>query len=312
MAGNMKQLVRNITPLKRLYHLCRRFLYTHILTSADFWSDYNVSGHRHFKTAAESLDYFHWRNNQYFNYIELMPVSGFDGDVVLDFGCGPGNDLVGFGVYSKPRKLIGMDVSTTSLAEAERRLRLHGIPCDLMLLNEKHTRLPLDTLSIDHIHSSGVLHHLPDPFAVLKEFHRILKPGGTARVMVYNYNSIWLHLHVAYQLMVREGRFQNMDIRDAFSRTTDSESCPIARVYRPEEFVRLASSAGFDCEFTGAAIQMTEVAMVKERQEAVMDSRLRSESRAFLSDLTLDENGRPKYRGHYAGIDGCYLLRRRV
>ena len=25
-----------------------------------------------------------------------MPVSGRDGDIVLDYGCGPGHDLVGF------------------------------------------------------------------------------------------------------------------------------------------------------------------------------------------------------------------------
>jgi ubiquinone/menaquinone biosynthesis C-methylase UbiE len=307
----MKEFVKKIKPLKRLYHLCRRYLYTNVLTSADFWSDYNVSGHHHFTTAEESLEYFHWRNKQYFNYIELMPVSGFDDKVILDFGCGPGNDLVGFGVYSKPRKLIGMDVSTTSMAEAKKRLLLHDIQCDLILINEKNPRLPMDSSSIDYIHSSGVLHHLPDPVVVLKEFHRILKRDGTCRVMVYNYNSLWLHLHVAYQLMLREGRFQNLDIRDAFSRTTDSESCPIAKVYRPEEFVLLASSVGLDCEFTGAAIQMSEAAMVKERQEAIMDRRLRSESREFLLELMFDESGFPKYRDHYAGIDGCYLLRRK-
>ena len=31
-----------------------------------------------------------------------MPVNQADGLVVLDYGCGPGNDLVGFGHFSNP------------------------------------------------------------------------------------------------------------------------------------------------------------------------------------------------------------------
>ena len=67
----------------------------------------------------ESERYLEWRNDQYFKYDELMPVTGKDGRVILDYGCGPGHDLVGFGLRSKPTRLIGMDVSTSSLAEAD-------------------------------------------------------------------------------------------------------------------------------------------------------------------------------------------------
>ena len=86
--------------------------------NAQYWCDVNVTEHKPFKSAAESLEYFHWRNTQYHNYIELMPVAGQDGKVVLDYGCGPGNDLVGFSAYSKPSRLVGMDISLRSVAEA--------------------------------------------------------------------------------------------------------------------------------------------------------------------------------------------------
>src|SRR5687768_14872252 len=71
----------------------------------DYWTSHNVTAHLRFASAQESLDYFHWRNSQYPGYIDLMPMSGFDGRIILDFGCGPGHDLVGFGTYSKPARL---------------------------------------------------------------------------------------------------------------------------------------------------------------------------------------------------------------
>ena len=63
---------------------------------ADYWTRYNVTSHERFASAANSLAYLRWRNDQYFGYSELMPVDRQDGKVILDFGCGPGHDLVGF------------------------------------------------------------------------------------------------------------------------------------------------------------------------------------------------------------------------
>src|ERR1700735_2639473 len=91
-----------------------------------YWKGHNVTLHRTFSSPEASLADFHWRNAQYFGYIDLMPVSSADGLTVLDFGCGPGYDLVGFASQSRPQRLIGIDVSQSSLAEAKSRLELHG------------------------------------------------------------------------------------------------------------------------------------------------------------------------------------------
>jgi ubiquinone/menaquinone biosynthesis C-methylase UbiE len=279
--------------------------------AASYWTQHNVTSHHRFASAAESLDYFHWRNDQYFNYIELMPVSGQDGKVVVDFGCGPGHDLVGFGSYSRPARLIGIDVSASSLAEAEDRLALHGIGCELIRLDPTAATLPLEDRSVDYVHSSGVLHHTPDPLALLKEFQRVLRSSGEARIMVYNYDSLWVHLYVAYQKQLVEGAMADLDLRTAFAKTTDGPECPISRVYRPTEFVALAAEAGFEGCFLGAGISMHEAGMLPKRFDAIPDRRLPAESRRFLATLTFDEHGLPMHRGHYAGVDGCYLLKPR-
>ena len=110
----------------------------------------------------DSLKHFHWRNAQYPGYIELMPVKGQDDKVVLDYGCGPGNDLLGFSVFSKPKQLFGVDVSKTALEESASRLALHNSKADLIHLEENKNLIPIDNESVDYIHTSGVLHHCKD------------------------------------------------------------------------------------------------------------------------------------------------------
>ncbi len=98
-----------MTRVRSYAHRIRRMLLSE--TSQSYWTRYNVTLHRSFKTAEESLAHLRWRNDQYIDYVKLMPVDGQDGKIVLDYGCGPGNDLIGFGIHSKPSRLIGVDVS---------------------------------------------------------------------------------------------------------------------------------------------------------------------------------------------------------
>lgn len=274
----------------------------------EYWTGFNVTLHRRFKDAAQSLAFFHWRNDQYFNYIELMPVAGFDGKAVLDFGCGPGHDLVGFTVYSKPKRLIGIDISPSSLGEAEGRLKLHDSSAKLVLLDPSAQRLPFEDAEFDHVHSSGVLHHTPNIDLLLAELRRILKPGGTMNVMVYNYDSLWMHLFVAYHKRIIEGAYAGMTLREGFAKTTDTEDCPIANCYTPSEFITIAERNGFAAIFLGAAISMHELIIAPARFNAIQDQRLPEECRRFLYALEVDRRGYPTYKGHYAGIDACYRL----
>ena len=275
---------------------------------SEYWNHHNVTAHRRFATVEESLQYFHWRNSQYANYITLMPVSGFDGRRVLDYGCGPGHDLVGFGVYSKPSRLGGVDVSASSIREARERLALHGIGAELHRV-EPGEPLPFEDAAFDHVHSSGVLHHVEDPVAALREIKRVLRPGGTMNVMVYNFDSVWTHLFVAYHRTIVAARYAGLSLREQFARSTDGEECPIARCYRPEEFIALANSAGLAATFAGAAVAVHELSLLPTRFEAIMDPRLPEQSRHFLQSLEFDRQMLPLAGGHHAGVDGVYHLR---
>ena len=96
----MKVIQRVASKLKRL--IASKF------GSAAYWSVYTVVD-QDFRSRKKSLDHFYWRSTQYVNYLELMPVKGFNDRVILDYGCGPGNDIIGFIEHSAPKRLIGAE-----------------------------------------------------------------------------------------------------------------------------------------------------------------------------------------------------------
>lgn len=305
----IKDVLRPITPMPVRYFV-RKVLNSGLrgLSPAEYWTRHNVTEHERFASAEDSLAQLRWRNSQYPGYIELMPVNQAQGKAVLDFGCGPGNDLVGFATASAPQRLIGADVSTSSLVEAKNRLKLHDFErVEFIHLGASET-LPFKDRSIDLIHCSGVLHHLPNMSQVLGEFRRLISETGYCQIMVYNHHSIWMQLYAAYIYKRMFPWKASLPKRDVFKITTDGEECPIVNSYSAEEFCRIAADAGFRAQFTGSAISLNEMIWLPQRFEALKDRTLDPEAREFLSSLTFDDRGVPLYRGHVAGVDACFRL----
>ena len=50
--------------------------------------------------------------------------------------------------------------------------------------------LPFDDNTFDLVYSWGVIHHTPDTPKAMDEIVRVLKPGGTAKVMIYHRKSL--------------------------------------------------------------------------------------------------------------------------
>ena len=286
-------------------------------TSVDsYWGDHTVNS-RPFMTASQSKQYLEWRSSAYPLSGEFMRLYGdHDDQVILDYGCGPGDDLTGFAIYSSAKRIIGIDVSEKALRLAQYRLALHRVDpgrIELIHISDVLSKVPLDDNGVDYVHCGGVLHHVSQPELVLKEFYRVLKPGSTACIMVYNYDSLWLHLYTAYESMIIQGRFPGLTVHEAFSKNTDGEECPLSRCYSPQQLVSMCQAAGFDdVEYVGGYLSDTELnSLHKYGQMALEDERLDSEHKAFLRSLEFDARGFPKYKGKHAGIGGvCRLLKR--
>jgi SAM-dependent methyltransferase len=57
--------------------------------------------------------------------------------------------------------------------------------------------------TFDLVYSHGVLHHTPDIEAAISEIHRVLKPGGRAKVMLYHRGSY--NYRVGIRILRRAG-----------------------------------------------------------------------------------------------------------
>lgn len=120
---------------------------------------------------------------------ELVDFGGFKGQTLLEVGCGIGTDLVRF---ARGGALVtGVDLSKTAIDLAAKNFELHGLtPVELRVANAE--ALPYPDASFDHVYGHGVIQYTADPAKLVRECHRVLKPGGTAIFMVYNRIS-WLN-----------------------------------------------------------------------------------------------------------------------
>src|SRR5262245_8824239 len=102
---------------------------------------------------------------------------------ILVAGCGTWQ-AAKYAISGSDSRVIGIDISPTSLAYTEQLKRRHA------LTNLTTTLLPLERVaelgrSFDLIVCTGVLHHLADPDAGLCALRDVLKPDGAINLMVY-------------------------------------------------------------------------------------------------------------------------------
>src|SRR5262249_21114035 len=126
------------------------------------------------------------------------------------------------------------------------------------------------------------------------------------------YDSIWLHLEIAWRRRIMWGKDTDVSLEEAVRRNTDGPDCPVSRCYRPEEFVAVASRCGLSGRFLGAAIGSRGMDALHLRHQAILDLRLPRTHREFLLGLRFDDRGVPSFDGQIAGFDGVYEFTRSV
>lgn len=172
---------------------------------------------------------------------EVMGFDQFAGKKLVEVGCGMGTDLLQFARGGA--LCTGVDLTPRSVETSKHHLEIYGMHGDFALSDAE--RLPFADESFDVYYSNGVLHHTPGTEAAVREAHRILKPGGTAKVMLYHRSS-WAYW---FELMFRQGvlhgeffkRLTPADIMSKYVEFNEGGGRPLVKAYTRGEARRMFS-----------------------------------------------------------------------
>jgi len=176
----------------------------------------------------------------------LRDAAGFDrfaGKDVLEVGCGMGTDLLEFARGSA--RVVGIDLTPTHIRLATKRFSLFGQTGTFVIGDAEH--LPFPDASFDHVYSNGVLHHTPGTQEAINEIHRVLRPGGTAQILLYHKNSLVYYLRIVLESgskrlvrhLLNGKSLREFSLERVLSASTDGETNPLTKVYTRTQAAQL-------------------------------------------------------------------------
>lgn len=154
--------IEEITPKEKLFDLWEKY------GEINYNNWYNLSFFKEIKEVMESL---------------FVPIQNGGGGSVLDAGCGPGTMFKSILDKMWPRRLVGVDISSTMRAKANKEAKKLIDPnfkvFDIQRIDLTE-KLPWRNNEFDAIVSNIVIYYLTDPgwFHAIKEFCRVVKTGG--------------------------------------------------------------------------------------------------------------------------------------
>ena len=202
---------------------------------------------RHSQAEIGTLEYFNEvERRKYFVEPHIPGFADFEnwrGKKVLEIGCGLGTDTINFARAGA--EVVAVDVSVESLSLAKRRAEVFGLS-DKIRFYEANAELLADfvePVAFDLVYSFGVIHHSPNPGAILRHVRdNFVHPETKLKLMVYNRRS-W---KVFWMLLQELGRTWDLD--KIIAKHSEAQTgCPITYTYTPRT-VRTLLGDGFEVE----------------------------------------------------------------
>ena len=235
-------------------------------TQADnkLWWEKNPMGydwHRAILAKPGSPEFFEEIDQRFFSsspfyagqrpFERLIPFHDLKGKRVLEIGCGLGAHaqlLAEAGCH-----LTCIDLTQKAVDMTQRRLALRGLPADVRCMDAEQIAFPGG--EFDFVWSWGVIHHSANTERIVREVHRLLKPSGEVRFMVYHKRSFLTCTSVVRG--IASGKvFKGMSVADILSFYADGY---LARFYTRSEIVEMLTRCGFSSADTCVLGQKSEL-----------------------------------------------------
>jgi 2-polyprenyl-3-methyl-5-hydroxy-6-metoxy-1,4-benzoquinol methylase len=175
---------------------------------------------RHSRREIGSREYFdEVEARKYFVEPHILGFADFPrwkGKRVLEIGCGIGTDAINFA--RNGANYTAIELSGKSLEFAMKRFEVFNLKGRFHRGNAEELDRLVGTGPFDLVYSFGVIHHTPDPRAVIEAARRVIAPHGELRIMLYASQS-WK------AAMIEAG----------FDQPEAQSGCPIAFTYTPED-----------------------------------------------------------------------------
>jgi SAM-dependent methyltransferase len=233
----------------------------HRKASLSFWRDYL----EHFHRLGNIPEYWHL-----LDHISRLSGPLGNGAQLLDAGCGPGN----FGMFMlidemyrrddsvkgmrRPLRYVGMEVVHNAVAQA--RLNFSNLRASAAARHERRNTfmetfltcadlnqpLPFRDQEFDRIICNLVLGYVDDPLVTLKEFMRVLAPGG--RIIISSLKPYADLLEIYRNFVLRTDQPEEVAEAERLLDTTckikQAESDGLFRSFQPHELSMLLVMSG--------------------------------------------------------------------
>lgn len=172
----------------------------------------------------DSLQRFDRAFLDYYPYLDRHLPARSPSGRVLEIGLGYGTlsqllaerigEYHGLDIAAGPVQMVRHRLSLMAIGDAERRVRQGSA-----------LAIPHADASFDYVYTIGCLHHTGDVTRAVSEVRRVLRPGGTLLVMLYNRHSL-RQLLMRVRELARPHRDAEVRVRGRYDLNAAGEAAP--------------------------------------------------------------------------------------
>lgn len=123
-------------------------------------------------------DIISFRRHKAWRAFTMKKMNVSSGSESLDVCCGTCDWTLDLAKASGSGKVIGLDFSQNMLDYGAVKVKKAGMDEQIELVNGNAMQLPYEDNSFDYVTIGFALRNVPDLDQVIKEMHRVVKPGG--------------------------------------------------------------------------------------------------------------------------------------